>query len=226
MHPTKFPAARPVLLALILIAASSGLLAGVDGTWNLVFLTEAGDRPVSITLKSDGENVSGPMMNQEMKGTFRDGKLSLKIPDFYSPEAGMKAEFALEGVVTGDKVAGTWRFGDYTGAMKGTLAASSTAEGSDVNGVWNFLLITEAGDKPRQVDIRVSGETVSGKSGELPVTGSFKDGVLTLVLKEFFSPDAGFAADLKLTGKVSGKQIAGSWSFGEYSGTLTGARGE
>ena len=224
MHPTKFPAARPVLLALILIAAPSGLLAGVDGTWNWCF----SPKPVtgrSPSLKSDGENVSGPMMNQEMKGTFRDGKLSLRFR-FLFARSGMKAEFALEGVVTGDKVAGTWRFGDYTGAMKGTLAASSTAEGSDVNGVWNFLLITEAGDKPRQVDIRVSGETVSGKSGELPVTGSFKDGVLTLVLKEFFSPDAGFAADLKLTGKVSGKQIAGSWSFGEYSGTLTGARGE
>ena len=133
MYPMKTPAARLMLLALSLVAATSGLLAGVDGTWNLVFLTEAGDRPVTVTLKSDGENVSGPMMNQEMKGTFRDGKLTLKIPDFYSPEAGAKAEFALEGVVTGDKIAGTWRFGEYTGEMKGSLASSGAAAGTDGN---------------------------------------------------------------------------------------------
>lgn len=219
-----------MLLAFCLFAMTSGLLAGVDGTWDLVFQTEAGDRPITLTLKSDGENVSGPVMNQEMKGTFRDGKLSLKIPDFYSPDAGMKAEFALEGVVSGDKIDGTWRFAEYTGPMKGSRTGSATAAtsapGAGVNGVWDFVLITEAGDKPRQVDVRVDGETVAGKSGEQAVTGSFKDGVLTLVLKDFFSPDAGFKADLKLTGKVSGKELAGSWAFGEYSGPLKGVRGE
>ncbi len=223
-------AARPTILALCLFVMASGLLAGVDGTWDLVFQTEAGDRPITLTLKSDGENVSGPVMNQEMKGTFRDGKLSLKIPDFYSPDAGMKAEFALEGVVAGDKIDGTWRFGEYSGPMKGSRAASATAAASaldaGVNGVWDFVLITEAGDKPRQVNVSVDGETVTGKSGEQAVTGSFKDGVLTIVLKDFFSSDAGFKADLKLTGKVSGKELAGSWTFGEYSGPLKGARGE
>lgn len=218
--------ARPMLLALLLFAISSGLFAGVDGNWDLVFQTEAGDRPVSLTFKTDGENVSAPMMNQELKGTFRDGKLSLKIPDFYSPDAGMKSEFSLEGVVTGEKIDGTWRFGEYSGPMKGARAAAASATGADVNGTWDFMLITEAGDKPRQVNVRVDGEAVTGTSGEQPVTGSFKDGVLTLILKEFYSPDAGFKADLKLTGKVSGKVIAGTWAFGEYSGPLKGARGE
>lgn len=226
MSPLTSSPARPMFLALLLFAISSGLFAGVDGNWDLVFQTEAGDRPVSLTFKTDGENVSAPMMNQELKGTFRDGKLSLKIPDFYSPDAGMKAEFSLEGVVTGEKIDGTWRFGEYSGPMKGSRLAAVSAAGADANGVWNFVLITEVGDKPRQVHVSVDGEAVTGKSEEQPVTGSFKDGVLTLILKEFYSPDAGFKADLTLTGKVSGKEIAGTWAFGEYSGPLKGARGE
>lgn len=217
---------RRFALAFCVFVTSSALFAGVDGTWNLVFVTDAGDRPISVTLKSDGENVSGPVMNQEMKGTFRDGKLSLKVPDFYSDDAGMKAEFSFEGVVSGDKIAGTWHFADYSGPMKGSLATSAAPTGGDVNGVWNFVLITEVGDKPTQVNVAVNGETVSGKAGEQDVAGSYKDGVLSLTLKDFYSPDAGFKADLKLTGNVNGKALAGSWAFGEYSGPLKGTRGE
>lgn len=216
--------ARWFALAFCVFITTSGLFAGVDGTWNLVFLTEAGERPISVTLKSDGENVSGPVMNQEMKGTFRDGKLSLRVPDFYSDDAGMKADFSFEGVVSGDKIAGTWRFADYTGEMKGSLA--SAADTGDVNGVWDFVLITEVGDKPMQMNVAVNGEMVSGKAGEQDIAGSYKEGVLSLTLKDFYSPDAGFKADLKLTGNVNGKALAGSWAFGEYNGPLKGTRGE
>lgn len=222
-----FRLVRPLMLALSLIGASTALLAaGVDGTWNLLFMTEAGDRPVVITLKSDGENVSGPVMNQEMKGTFRDGKLSLKVADFYSPDAGVKADLSFEGIVAEGKIQGTWRFAEYSGPMKGELAGAAATANVNVNGVWNFLLITEVGDKPAQVTVTANGDTVSGTAGEQPVAGWFKDGVLSLTIKEFYAPEAGFKADLKLEGKVTGKEIAGTWSFAEYSGPLKGARGE
>lgn len=226
MLRSNHPSVRWFLLALCVFVTSSGLIAGVDGTWNLIFLTEAGERPISVTLKSDGEHVSGPVMNQEMRGTFRDGKLSLRVPDFYSDDAGMKADFSFEGVVSGDKIAGTWRFADYTGAMKGSLATAAAAAGGDVNGVWDFVLITEVGDKPMQMNVALNGETVSGKAGEQDVAGTYKNGALSLTLKDFYSPDAGFKADLKLTGNVNGKALAGSWVFGEYSGPLKGTRGE
>ncbi|MDZ7637307.1 MAG: hypothetical protein U5J83_03495 [Bryobacterales bacterium] len=143
-----FRLVRPLMLALSLIGASTALLAaGVDGTWNLLFMTEAGDRPVVITLKSDGENVSGPVMNQEMKGTFRDGKLSLKVADFYSPDAGVKADLSFEGIVAEGKIQGTWRFAEYSGPMKGELAGAAATANVNVNGVWNFLLITEVGEQ-------------------------------------------------------------------------------
>jgi hypothetical protein len=218
---------RTLALSLMVLIASAVLpAAGVDGTWNFVFITEVGDRPFAITLKSDGESVSGPFMNQEMKGTYRDGKLMLKLADFYSPDAGMKADLALEGVVTDGKIEGTWQFSEYSGPMKGSLSTATAAAAADVNGLWNFVLITEIGDKPAQVNVKADGDTISGTAGEQAVTGSFKDGVLSLVLKEFYSPDAGFKADLKLQGKVTGKEIAGTWSFGEYSGPLKGAKGE
>lgn len=217
---------RTLAISLLLLIASAILpAAGVDGTWNFVFVTEVGDRPFAITLKSDGETVSGPFMNQEMKGTYRDGKLTLKLADFYSPDAGMKADLAIEGVVTEGKIEGIWKFSEYSGPMKGALSGAADSA-VDVSGLWNFVLITEVGDKPAQVNVKADGETVSGTAGPQAVTGSFKDGVLSLVLKEFYSPDAGFKADLKLQGKVSGKEIAGTWSFGEYSGPLKGAKGE
>lgn len=213
------------LLSMLTVAATLLPAASVDGTWNFVFITEVGDRPFSVTLKSDGETVSGPFMNQEMKGTYRDGKLMLKLADFYSPDAGMKADLAIEGVVNDGKIEGTWRFSEYSGPLKGALSAPAAAS-VDVNGLWNFVLITEVGDKAAQVSVKADGETVSGLAGEQAVSGSFKDGVLILVMKDFYSPDAGFKADLRLQGKVNGKEIAGSWSFGEYSGPLKGAKGE
>lgn len=213
------------LLSVLTVAVTLLPAASVDGTWNFVFITEVGDRPFSVTLKSDGETVSGPFMNQEMKGTYRDGKLTLKLADFYSPDAGMKADLAIEGVVNDGKIEGTWRFSEYSGPLKGALSAPAAAS-VDVNGLWNFVLITEVGDKAAKVSVKADGETVSGLAGEQPVSGSFKDGVLILVMKDFYSPDAGFKADLRLQGKVNGKEIAGSWSFGEYSGPLKGAKGE
>lgn len=210
-------------LVLLLLICSTMVSAAVDGDWNLIFLTEAGDRPISVTLKSDGENVSGMVMNQEMKGTFRDGKLSMKLPEFYSDDAGFKADFSFEGLVDGNTITGTWHFAEYTGAMKGSLAVSKAAGGA-VSGAWKFVLFTEAGDKPVQVNVVADGESVSGKTGEQAWVGTFKDGVLNIKAKDFYSPAAGFSADLTLTGKVNGKDLTGSWEFGEYSGSMKGTR--
>ncbi len=213
-------------LLLLLTIYSGTLSAAVDGTWNLVFLTEAGDRPISMTLKSAGENVTTTVMNQEMTGTFRDGKLSMKLPEFYSDDAGFKAEFSFEGVVDGNTITGTWHFAEHTGEMKGTLAAPGTAAAAGVSGMWSFVLATDVGDIPIQVNVLADGESVSGKTSDHVWAGTFKDGVLSIIAKDYYSPDAGFKADLHLTGKVSGKDLAGSWAFAEYNGPLKGTRGE
>lgn len=218
--------ARMLFLAICLMATAAILpAAGVDGTWNLVFITEVGDRPFAITLKSDGESVVGPFMDQEMKGTYREGKLELKLDEFYSPDAGFKAPLSLQATVADGKLEGTWKFAEYSGPIKGALDGAGNTQVT-VNGLWKFILITEIGDKPAEVRVSADGETVTGTAGEQAVTGSFKDGVLSLNIADFYAPEAGFKADLKLQGKVNGSALDGTWNFGEHTGPLKGNRGE
>jgi hypothetical protein len=54
-----------------------------------------------------------------LKGSFRDGKLSLEAKDFYVEEAGFKADLIIEGTVNGNTIDGRWKFAEYSGPIKG-----------------------------------------------------------------------------------------------------------
>ena len=182
---SHFPIIRLFALAACLLAMATIVpAAGVDGTWNMVFVTEVGDRPMQITLKSDGDTVSGPIMDQVMKGTFKDGKLILQLTDFYSPDAGFKANLSIEGLVKDGKLEGTWKFAEYSGPVKGTLGGATAA--AKVDGTWNLVLITEIGDKPAQVVLSSDGETVKGTFGEAAIAGTYRDGNLVLAKRSAF----------------------------------------
>ncbi len=218
---------RPVGLILALLALSFfGSAAEVDGTWNIVLITEIGDRPMPITLQQQGEEVSGSLGAFPLKGSFREGRLSLKAADFYAPEAGFKADLVMQGTVDGSKIAGNWSFGEYSGSLKGEKAGAVATAGSPT-GTWDLVLITEVGDKPARIMLQADGETVKGSIAEanIPLAGNFRDGALSLKAAEFYSPDAGFKADLNIQGKIEGDSIVnGRWTFAEYSGTLRGSR--
>lgn len=191
----------------------------------MILDTEIGERPLPITLTQNGSAVTGKLGEFELKGTMQDGKLTLKADEFYTPEAGFKAELALEGTVTGNSIAGSWRFAEYSGSLKGEKSGTS-AGGANPNGKWDLVLSTEVGDKAAQLSLKVDGETVTGSAGDQAVTGTFRDGSLVLKLADFFSPDAGFRADLGIQGKIDGDTLQGSWNFAEYSGTLRGNRSQ
>lgn len=210
------------MAALVLMAPA----AEVDGAWTIVLNTEIGDRPMPITLKQQGEEVSGSLGEFLLKGSFRDGKLSLKAADFYAPEAGFKADLVLEGSVEGNAIAGRWSFGEYAGSMRGEkTGGTAAASAPNPSGTWDLVLITEVGDKPARITLQADGETVKGTAGEMSLAGTFREGALNLKIPDFYSPDAGFKADLNLQGKVEGDTLVqGRWTFAEYSGSLRGSR--
>lgn len=212
---------------LMMTMAFSAAAAEVAGAWNMVLMTEIGDRPMPINLTQQGDEVSGSLGEFKLTGSYREGKLSLKIVDFYAPEAGFKADLVMQGAVDGGKLTGSWSFGEYSGSLRGEKADAAAATGANPSGTWDLVLLTEVGDKPARLMLRADGETVTGQVADanMPVAGTFREGTLVVKIADFYSPDAGFKADLSIQGKIEGDSIVGGrWTFAEYSGSLRGSR--
>ncbi len=90
----------------LLLFAQAALAAGLSGTWEFVYETEAGERTGEMVIKADGESVTAMNGKSELKGTLKDGVLKLK-GETYADEVGYKAEFILTGKFDGDKIKGT-----------------------------------------------------------------------------------------------------------------------
>lgn len=92
-----------------------------------------------------------------------------------------------------------------------------------VAGKWAFTLDTEGGARMADADFQVDGDKVTGKWGESTVKGTFADGKLDLAFP-MESPEAGFSATMKITGKLDGADLVGTWEFGQYSGSYRAKR--
>jgi hypothetical protein len=99
----------------------------VDGTYNIDISTPMGSRSAKITLKADGEALSGSITGEGYEGKdFDGGKVSgndvswaVTIP---SPMGGDIA-LSFSGAVNGDEISGDVQLGPYgTSAFKGARA--------------------------------------------------------------------------------------------------------
>jgi hypothetical protein len=99
------------------------------------------------------------------------------------------------------------------------LFSFSTALASDpITGKWTFVFDTQNG--PRQL----TGEKVSGKFAEkADVKGTFKDQKIDLAFP-FESDEANITDILRITGKLEKDELAGDWTFSQYSGTYKARR--
>lgn len=94
-----------------------------------------------------------------------------------------------------------------------------------ISGKWRFVMDTEDGIRNSDADFHIDGKNVTGKWGESDVKGTFSDGKLDLSFP-VNSPEAGFTATMKLTGKLDGSELTGQWEFGQYSGAWRAKRKE
>ena len=97
----------------------------VDGTWNITLSTPMGDRPATLTLKTDGSALSGsfggPQGSQEFSGGTADGDKVAWKNKFAGAMGEM--ELSFDGTVDGDNIGGNVQFGAFgSGSWKGTRA--------------------------------------------------------------------------------------------------------
>jgi len=98
-----------VSLLAIVVLTQLAFAAGIEGTWHFVFAGDAADYPYDIVITGDGDDVTGKVGENELKGSFLDGTLLLE-GDFYVADAGYSAPLKINGKVDGDKIGGdaTW----------------------------------------------------------------------------------------------------------------------
>jgi hypothetical protein len=108
-----------VVFALVLVAAPFTLAqAGVAGTWKLTFQTDQGAVDADMTLKQDGQKVTGSLISPQgeapIDGTFTDGKLVLSM----SVDAGGQAlVITFNGALEKDTLKGDVDFGGFGSAQ-------------------------------------------------------------------------------------------------------------
>jgi hypothetical protein len=85
-----------------------------DGNWNLVVSTPMGERPGSLSLKTEGTTVKGSQMadgnsTEIFDGTVNGNEISWKVS--ITDPMPMTLEFT--GTVDGDEIAGTVKLGEF-----------------------------------------------------------------------------------------------------------------
>ena len=108
-----------VVFALLLATTPFALAqAGVDGAWKLTFQTDQGAIDADMTLKQDGQKVTGSLTSPQgeapIEGTFNSGKLVLTM----SVDAqGQALVITFNGALEKDTLKGDVDFGGFGSAQ-------------------------------------------------------------------------------------------------------------
>ena len=97
----------------------------VDGTWQLTLKTPMGDRPVTVMLNSDGNDLTGTFQSEQGDQEFEGGTISGDEATWSTMFNGAMGEMKLDfvGKVDGDVIDGTVQFGAFgSGTFSGTRA--------------------------------------------------------------------------------------------------------
>ncbi len=97
----------------------------VDGTWNITLSTPMGERPAQLTLKTDGNALSGAFGSERGSQEFSGGTVDGNNVNFKTSFTGAMGpmELTFAGTVDGDSISGTVQFGAFgSGTWKGTRA--------------------------------------------------------------------------------------------------------
>lgn len=108
------------------------------------------------------------------------------------------------------------------------IAVATRLLGADLNGKWNFIWQTPGGERRSTLTFKQNAENVEARfpDAKEPITGTFKDGKLSLSGR-VFSSEAGEAADFHMTGTLSdGGELKGSGGWGEHQLTFTARKAE
>jgi hypothetical protein len=170
----------------------------VAGAWELTIDTPQGANTSTMTLKQDGEKLTGDLASQmgstPVTGTFAAGTVAVTANIDIQ---GASLQLGINGTVNADAMKGSVKFGDFgefpftakraaAGAPTASAApaapaarAAAAAPGSttDATGKWDIVLTLEGvGEVPVQADFKQDGTkitgTFSGPTGDVTLQGT------------------------------------------------------
>jgi hypothetical protein len=199
-----------LVLAALLFAVPTFAQTTVAGDWELTIQSPTGTRSVPLTLKQEGETITGmfkgPQGELPVKGTLIGDELKF---DFSIPIQGSSIDISMNGKVANDAVSGTAQFGGFgegpftmkrpdkaaatstttppTPANPGAATPTTTdppVPAGLAGGKWDVTIKTPGGDFPAVAnfteDAGKLSGTFSGQMGEVPVTGTIEGKALKL----------------------------------------------
>jgi hypothetical protein len=197
----KYVKAGLVALSFIVSLSSSALAQSPAGAWELTVDTPQGANTSTLTLKLDGDKLSGDLANPMMgsspvAGTFSGGSVAVTAN---IDVQGTSLQLGINGKVEGETMAGNIKFGDFgefpftakragaaaapvaaapaTPAPAARAAAAPAGSTTDVTGKWDVVISLEGvGEFPVSVDFKQDGGkvtgTFSGPAGDVTLQGT------------------------------------------------------
>jgi hypothetical protein len=248
----KYVKAGFVAASLFLLPATAVLAqSNPNGAWELTIDSPQGANTVTLTLKQDGDKLTGDLASQmgstPVTGTFTAGAVALTANIEIQ---GNSLALGINGNVDADTLNGSVKFGDFgefpfTGkrsngatpaaaaAPAAPAAASAPAAGSvaggDASGKWDVVLMFPgAGEFPVTADLKQEGTNVTGtflsQAGEVAVKGTMTGTSLKL---EFTAETPQGPLPITMTGELGAQGFTGKVSLaGMGEADWKGTRGK
>jgi hypothetical protein len=230
-----------LISAFILTGTAYAQSGDAAGTWDVNLTTPNGPMTAALTLKKDGEKLSGsiagPQGEVAIQGTQKDKAV---VVNFSVQTPNGPFAITMNGNQHGDAIAGTIDFGgqgqsDWT-AKRRAAGGAATAPASepaaqaeskdkvDVTGVWAFQIDLGGNTGTPTVTFKQEGEKLTGTYssqvlGEQQLTGTVKGNAISF---GFQASLEGNAIKVSYTGTVDKDTMKGSVTFGDLAeGTWT-----
>jgi hypothetical protein len=236
--------ALPALVcAFILSASAKAQTPNVTGDWEVTINSPQGARTGQLSLKQEGEKLTGMLKNQRgevpLEGAVTGKEIKIKYTVKFQDQDFV---ITMTGNVDGDAMKGDADFGglaqgDWNAKRASAAAASGAAPAAsqpsgekggdkiDVTGPWSVTVETEAGSGSPSFNFKQEGEKLTGKYkgllGEFDLTGTVKGDKI-----EFsFKATGQVEGVVNYTGTTDGKTMKGKVSLaGLGEGTFSGKK--
>jgi hypothetical protein len=228
-----------LVAALLLAGTAYAQTADAAGTWDVNINTPNGPIAALLTLKKDGDKLSGSIASPQgevaVQGTQKDKAVSV---NFTVQATNGPLAIVMNGNQDGDAIAGTIDIGQGQGAWTGkrrtgapaaaaTNGAAQTDKPADVSGAWALQVEIAGNTASPSVTLKQDGEKLTGTYssqvvGEQEVTGTIKGNKFTF---GFQASLEGNAVKVTYSGTVEKDTMKGTATFGDFGdGTFTGKK--
>src|SRR5215510_13537944 len=233
-----------LVCALTLSASATAQSPDVTGDWDVTLNSPQGARTGQLSLKQDGEKLTGKIKSQRgetpLEGEVKGKEIKFKYTVKFQEQ---ELVITMTGSVDGDAMKGDADFGgfaqgDWNAKRASAAAASGAAPAAaaqpsadksgdkiDLTGAWSVTVETEAGSGNPSFTFKQEGEKLTGKYkgllGEADLTGTVKGDKIDFS----FKVSGQVEGVVTYAGTTDGKTMKGKVSLaGLGEGTFTGKK--